>query len=301
MGRAGVGVDAAEGQRGRAILPERAVADDPVDGDVRVDVEITIAAAQVDRAVEGQGAGVGGVAQAEVGRAADDQVVVDRPGGRAVAGKDRREGVVAVRVDGQRARADRAADDRATAVLGGTAAEADLAGVERRAQRVGVLAGERQRQFAVLIDAAVADRAGEADVRVVGDRPDRAVEVGAAGEDQRARVTLRILITVVDIAQQDVAGDGDVIGEGSVGGAVAGKPAGGQRQQSGAEGAIGAGQDPAAVEVGTAGVGVGGVDEDVAARLRHRRRAARTVRQHGVDRAMAELIAGRSDDVAAGG
>ena len=101
IGRARVGVDAAERQRGRAILPERAVADDPVDGDVGIDVEITITAAQVDCAVEGQGAGVGGVAQAEVGRAANDQVVVDRPGGRAVAGKDRREGVVAVRVDRQ--------------------------------------------------------------------------------------------------------------------------------------------------------------------------------------------------------
>ena len=101
IGRARVGVDPAEGQRGRAILPERAVADDPVDGDVGIDVEITITAAQVDRAVEGQGAGVGGVAQAEVGRTADNQVVVDRPGGRAVAGKDRREGVVAVRVDRQ--------------------------------------------------------------------------------------------------------------------------------------------------------------------------------------------------------
>ena len=101
IGRARVGVDAAEGQRGRAILPERAVADDPVDGDVGVDVEITVAAAQVHRAVEGQGARVGGVAQAEVGRAADDQVVVDRPGGRGVAGKDRGEGVIAVRVDRQ--------------------------------------------------------------------------------------------------------------------------------------------------------------------------------------------------------
>ena len=283
-GRARVGVRGRQDEGAGPVFEEGSAADDAGEVHRRID-EDPAGAAEVDAAREGEHAVVRGVAEAKVGAGTQGQRIGQREvggPGRAVAGKHRGEGRVGVAVDRQPARAERR-----------VVAHADLAGVERRPEGVGVGAAQGQGELAVLRDAAVADDAGEADVGVVVDDADRAVEIRPAGEDERPRIGLRVAETVVDVPELDVAGDDDVVGESSIGGAVAGQAAGSEREQAGPQRAVGAGEDPAAVEVGAARIGVGRVDPDVPAGLGHRRRPARSVGQHRVDGAVVDGVSGR--------
>ena len=229
QGRALVRVGAGQRQGGRAELRQAAVADDAADRDRRVDRQRAGGRAEVDIAGEGEGARVGRAAQQHVG--AEDEVVRERTGDRAV-GRD------AARVERDRARAE-----------GGVRAGAQRALAEGRAQRVGVVARQGHVARAGLDEAAVGDDAREVDGRVGRDAAHAAAEAEGVGESERAREGGRV-------AEDDAAAQDERVAERARRRAVAREAARVEVEDADAEGRVGTGAEHAGRQDRVAGEGI---------------------------------------------